>query len=375
MADGVQDTPLKLDPATSTFTSSYGSGDGLKGRRPRLLARPSPQAAKSGKAQAQETTKPNEEATSVHLAPAPSQYAEDLEAERMVASIVGLTDDSPPLRPQDIEGQMWPETPVRLSMASTTLATASHNPAGSNTVADVMAGAFKPSSHNSGSATGSGSRAASRLQSPAVAPILPRQPSHGSDRSGSQVDVQRIWDTPQADGNGRRPSVQALSPSLTTRSSPFALPRSHSRGNSNELTPSIWSPQVANTSGWTSRSEAPSMSRSGSGRNLQNLGNGTSFGTASPTAPDFPQSGTDYGWGSTVAPSPSPNPWNADYRTSNRLSAGSPLTPQSAQLPNAHTKDFSPIPQVPPPRFDAYSAQAKAFRPSKLQHTTAQRMT
>ena len=298
----------------------------------------------------------------------------------MVDSLVGLSDDVPSFRPHHVVSldRASPETPIRAPTAMSTFGTASPFPAGSNTVADVMARAFKKGSpHNSGSATvrsASGSRGASQLQSPAVVPGLPRQLSHGSNRSGGQDDMQRIWDTPKADDIGRRPSGQALSPSLPTRSSPFAIPRSHSRGNSNELAPSIWSTNVANNSTYTGKPEAPSMSRSGSARNLQSLGNGTTFGTASPTAPDFPQSGTDYGWGSTVAPSPSPNPWNTDYRTSKRMSAGSPLAPPSAQLPNGFAKDISPVGQANPPRFDAYSAQAKAFRPSRLQHTTAQRM-
>lgn len=365
-----------LNQDTSTFTSSYGLGGDPKSQRPRVLVRPSSQAPPSPRIlQRPSVTARNASPPPIPTAPRQhTESAEDLEAERMVDSIVGLPEDSPPQQRLNVNTRMSPKTPARPPpTSSTTFGTASPFPVGSSTVADIMASTFrKPSPHHhSGTAMArstSGSRTTSQLQSPAFAPSLPRQQSNGSNGSMSHVDMQRIWDSPQGDngpsGLTRRTSGQGFSPSLAPRSSPLALPRSHSRGNSNELNPSIWSPNVPSANGLP-RPEAQSMSRSSSARNL---GNGAFFGTTSPSAPDIQQSGTDYG--STLqSPTPNVTPWNADYRSQKRVSAGSPLAPTSAQLPNGYGQDHHGINSTSPPHHDSYSAHAKTFRPSNLQNT------
>lgn len=382
-----QPAPLELSQETSSFTSSYWKGSDAKSQRPRVLARPPSHNNATSPMVEERVAQPNKGQRSTQRATAPQQQetenAEDIEAERMVESIVGLPEDSPPFQHPNLERHTAPETPARPPpMSSSTFGTASPFPVGSNTVADIMATTFRQASPRSNGTvmarSMSGSRPTSQLQSPAFAPILPRQPSDGSDRSNrstTHIDMQRIWET-QYDGGGPPGLARqsGLSPSLATRPSPLALNKTHSRGNSNELNPSIWTPHASGTSGIPSKSEATSMSRSSSSRNL---GNGVFFGAASPTGAELQQTGTDYGFNSSMLPSPTPNtnPWNIDHRSGKRFSAGSPLAPTSAQLPNDYGQETSGMAYGSPTRHEAYPVQARTFRPSNLQHTTAQRMT
>lgn len=369
---------MSLDAQTSTFSSSFSA----RPNRPRVLTRPAaPTVAvevKPGTVGNIQTPEKPAPSPAVRIA---SRQTTDNDAERMVESLVGA--DEFPAKSANSHSLVAPRTPARANAIPSTFGTASPFPCGSNTVADIMAKTFRQGSPRHG---GPGAirpdlsvRGPSLAQLPATGPTLPRHQSHGSDRSNGDVDIQRIWETPIGEPLARRTSGQPASPSLGTRASPLTFPRSHSHTGSNELSSNIWSTNVANANPWPSAKIEPlSMSRSTSSRNLQNLGNGT-FGAVSPGLSDFQANSTDYGWGNSSLqpglPSPTQSPWNPEPRHQKRLSGGSPLASTQSQLATAFGgHDSVAVGQSPALRQDNF-AQAKTFRPSNLQHATAQKMT
>lgn len=365
-ADLPKDAPLNLDQDTSTFKYVQHAAKAAARSAPPLIARPVPSTSMPAvlKPQPVSFESPHTPAKpSNALASKPRDY--ELEAERMVESIVGVSEDSlHEIGESTPKASRSRESPQRQAPSNGVFATTSPSPRGSNTVMDIMAQAFRPNTARSSSA----SRNGSALQSPAMPHSLPRNPSGSSERSNGRTHLREIWESPEPNadlpGLGQRTTNPAFSPSLGARSSPLPAPRSHSRAGSQGLIPNVWSPVPAESGGWASkpRPEAPSMIRTASGRNLANLGNGT-FGLESPT--DQHHLGPDYGWGPSFANPPTPNPWSPEYRNQKRLSTGSPLAPMSAQLATGYVQD-SPLQT----RHGSDGTYPRTFRPSNLQQQT-----
>lgn len=298
---------------------------------PRQVSRRSPQVTKVA------ASLPKEEVIQVQSTVAPQTLAasteqhQDLEAERMVESIVGLCHDGDD-EAMGIKSAIHDGLPTQHPTEPSTFGATSSFQSDGATVMDVMQKFFPRQVSPRGNMTNAGgagpiARPNSRLQSPVRLVQPQRVPSHDSDRSnGSQ---RAIWETPRSDqmlhGLGEAPNrpLQNFSPSTAVRSSPLPPPYGHSRVSSNDGQTSIWTPDAASPT-YKPDVLAPAMSRSSSARNL-NLGNGTfgngAFGIGSATG-DF--AGTESTFNNSVVGGPQ-TPWDAGYRAPQRLSTGSAM--------------------------------------------------